>query len=165
MPRKVKKGELIIEQDKVSKELFFIRKGVVRSYCLMDGEELTRWFALDGDLVASMYSFMHGLPSVNSVVAITDLDLYVAPIEEVKKLVYNSHEWSRWTNEYVLGGLFVLERRHIFLSHGSAMNRYITFQKMRSFRLLRHLPLQHIASYLNMRPQTLSKVRRELASK
>lgn len=164
VPKRVKKGRLIIEQGKVSKDIFFICKGVVRNYCLIDGEELTRWFALDGDVVASMFSFSRGLPSVGSVVALTNLDVLVAPIVEVKKLIDSSLEWSRWTNAYVLDGLFMLERRHTFLSHGSAMNRYLTFQKMRTFELLRHLPLQHIASYLNMRPQTLSKVRRALAT-
>lgn len=162
-PLRFKKGEVIIEQGKVSKDVFFICSGVVRNYSLVDGDELTRWFALDGDLVASMYSFSGGLPSIGSVVAITDLELLAAPIAEVKKLLARSDEWCRWTMEYVLDGLYVLERRHTVLSHGNAMSRYLNFQTLRSYEMVKHLPLKDIASYLNMRPQTLSKVRRQIA--
>lgn len=162
-PLRFKKGQVIIEQGKVSRDVFFICSGVVRNYSLVDGDELTRWFALEGDLVTSMFSFSQGLPSIGSVVAITDLELLAAPIAEVKKLLARSHEWCRWTMEYVLDGLYVLERRHTFLSHGNAMSRYLNFQKLRSYEVAQHLPLKDIASYLNMRPQTLSKVRRQIA--
>lgn len=162
-PLHFKKGEVIIEQGKVSKEVFFICNGVARYYSLVDGDELTRWFALEGDVVASMFSFSKGLPSIGSLVAVTDLELLAAPISEVKKLLVRSHEWCRWTMEYVLDGLYVLERRHTILGQGNVMSRYLNFQKLRSYEMVKHLPLKDIASYLNMRPQTLSKVRRQIA--
>lgn len=142
--------------------MFFICSGVVRNYSLVDGEELTRWFALDGDLVASMYSFCLGLPSVGSVVAVTDLELLVVSQADFKKLVAQSLEWCRWVMEYVVFGLYVLERSSILLNYGNAMNRYLNFQKIRSYEMVKHLPLKDIASYLNMRPQTLSKVRKKI---
>lgn len=161
-PCSVKAKELIIEQGKVSRSVFFIRSGVFRNFSLHDGEEDTRWFALEGDLVASMFSFVNSLPAIASVQALTDADLYEMKISDAKELMERSFEWSRWTNAFLTDGLYALERRYLYIGTGDAMTRYRNMQSMRSFEMLQRVQLQYIASYLNMRPQTLSNIRKQL---
>lgn len=161
-PRKVAAGTHLVQQGEISHETFFIQEGVCRNYNLIDGKEKTRWFALDGDIVASMFSFAHNEPAVASIEALTAMDLLVADTQDIRKLIRSSHEWSLWTSEYLIDGLYVLERRYTFLGHGDAYTRYENLQRMRSFELLNQIPLQYLASYLNITPQTLSRVRRQL---
>ena len=132
---------------------------------LNDGEEHTRWFALDGDIVASMFSFANGQPAIASVQALTDAEVYVMSIADAKELMDSSPEWSRWANRFFADGLYMLERRYLYIGVGDAMTRYKNLQSMRSFEMLQKVPLQYIASYLNMRPQTLSNIRKQLFKK
>ncbi|MDE7159259.1 MAG: Crp/Fnr family transcriptional regulator [Muribaculaceae bacterium] len=157
-------GSMIIKEGATSKYLYFIRSGCLRNFALEeDGHETTRWFATDGDLVASMYSFAAGEPAIASVEALTDVVLYKARIQDIKRLIEESHEWALWGCRYLCDGLYVLERRYTFLGHGDAMTRYLNLQRMRTFEILNKIPLQYIASYLGITPQTLSRVRRRLA--
>lgn len=164
-PRSVRAKELIIEQGKTSRSIYFICSGVFRNFTLNDGEEHTRWFALDGDIVASMFSFANGQPAIASVQALTDAEVCVMSIADAKELMDSSPEWSRWANRFFADGLYMLERRYLYIGVGDAMTRYKNLQSMRSFEMLQKVPLQYIASYLNMRPQTLSNIRKQLFKK
>lgn len=164
--RRVRSGEKIIEEGKVSDSLFFVKTGVFRNYAMKeDGKENIRWFGLDGDLLASMHSFTKGLPAMSSVEALTDAELLVAPIGEAKRLIVENKEWAVWCAQFCIDGLYQLERRYTFLGLGDATSRYLNLQKFKSASLLNNIPLQHIASYLNVTPQTLSRVRNKLVKK
>lgn len=154
---------LMIRQGHLSREVFFVKSGVARNFTLCDGKEHTRWFAMDGDLLASMFSLSRGLPAVASVEALTDMEVYTADIDKVKELIVKSPEWALWTSQYLIDGLYIIERRYTFLGQGDAYARYINLQKMRSAKMLNFIPLQDIASYLGITPQTLSRVRRRIA--
>lgn len=162
-PRKVNAGELIIEEGKISDDLFIVKTGVLRNYAVSDGKDFTRWFAIEGDLLASMFSFRMGLPAMSSVEALTEADLLVAPIPEIKKLIVGNFEWAVWAAQFCIDGLYALERRYTFLGIGDAYTRYLNLQKFRSTQILNNIPLQHIASYLNITPQTLSRIRKRIA--
>ncbi len=162
-PVSIRPGTMIIEEGAVSRHLYFIKSGCLRNFALDDGREQTRWFAVDGDLVASMHSFVTGEPAIASVEALTDVEMYQARINDIKALTEKSHEWALWACRYLCDGLYVLERRYTFLGHGDALTRYANLQRMRTFAILNRIPLQYIASYLGITPQTLSRVRRKLS--
>lgn len=161
--QRIKANTLMIRQGHLCREVFFVKSGVARNYTLCDGKEYTRWFAMDGDLLTSMFSFSRGLPAVASVEALTDMEVYTADIDKVKELIVNSPEWALWTSQYLIDGLYIIERRYTFLGQGDAYARYTNLQKMRSAKMLNFIPLQDIASYLGITPQTLSRVRRRIA--
>lgn len=164
IPESVPAGTMIIKEGVTSRYLYFINSGCLRNFALEeDGHEQTRWFATDGDLVASMYSFAAGEPAIASVEALTDVELHKVRIHDIKQLIVDNHEWAVWACRYLADGLYVLERRYTFLGHGDAMTRYLNLQKMRTFEILNKIPLQYIASYLGITPQTLSRIRRRLA--
>lgn len=164
-PMTVKAGTLLIEEGKIARELYLIQSGYLRNFALDDGKEHTRWFATEGDVVASMFSYAHGLPAMASVEALTPVNMYVARHSDIKQLISESAEWAHWVAVYLIEGLYILERRYTYLGQGDAMAKYRSLQRMRSFDMLNKIPLQYVASYLGVTPQTLSRVRRKLASK
>lgn len=155
----VKRGELIITQGKKCENLFLIRKGLVRSYCDDDGKEDTRWFAIEGDALASIHSLYRGEPAMSSVEALIPTDLYYISKSDVEELLNYSKELVYWGYMLAIEELYALERRYTYIGTGDAFTRYKSFMKMRSRETIRQIPLKHIASYLKITPQTLSKIR------
>lgn len=160
--RKVKAHEYIIEEGKLSREIFFVKSGIFRNFALNDDKEHTRWFAEEGDIICSMFSFVMKQRAIATVEALTDAELYVASSQDMRELIENSFEWSKWISRYLIEGLYAYERRYTFLGTGDALTRYENLLRMRQRSMLDKIPLQHIASYLNITPQTLSKIRRTL---
>lgn len=159
-PRKVLARELLVQIGEVSRELFIIKRGIARNFSLYDGKETTRWFGLEGDVIAEMFSFVHGKPAACAIEAVTDMDIWAADKDDIHNLIKSNPEWALWTSQYLLDGLFQIERRFVFLGHGDALTRYQNLQQYRTFNVLNQIPLQQIASYLNITPQTLSRLRR-----
>lgn len=156
------KRDMLITQGEMCREIFFVKKGVARNFSICDGKEYTRWFAMDGDLVTSMFGFAKDLPAISSVECESQMEVYTADINDIRRLIVESPEWALWTSQYLIDGLYILERRHTFLGQGDAYTRYVNLLKMRSFKMLNCISLKHIASYLGITQQTLSRVLRQL---
>lgn len=161
--RRLTAGELLIRQGQPTEYVYLVREGAFRNYCTSDGRESTRWFAIEGDIFTSMFSFSKGEPAMSSVVALIDSYVYCAPIGVVKRMIEENKEWAVWTAQYCLDGLYQLERRYTFLGSGDAYTRYKNLMKYKTFQLLNNVPLQVIATYLNVAPQTISRIRRRIA--
>lgn len=163
VPFSVEKGGQIVAQGVVARDVFILLEGLLRCYTLVDGIEYTRWFATPGDVVTSMFSYCHNLPASSTIAALTNAHGYSIRIEDVKRLVASNSEWAQWSINYLMEGFFVLERRQTLLGYGDAQSRYLNFLRARSAATFNNIPLQHIASYLGMTPQTLSRIRRNIA--
>lgn len=162
-PFEAEKGNSIIKQGVLTREVYIVLDGILSCHTLVDGIEHTRWFATPGDWVTSMCSFYMGLPASSSVTALTPVSGYSLKAEDAKLLMTTDPEWTMWVMKYCIEGLFVLERRQTTITYGDALSRYLNFLRSRSAVTFNSIPLQHIASYLGMTPQTLSRVRRKVA--
>lgn len=163
VPFNLEKGGQIVAQGVVARDIFILLDGTMRCYTLVDGVEYTRWFATPGDVVTSMFSYCHNLPASSTIAALTNAHGFSMRIEDVKKIISRNPEWAQWALAYLLEGFFVLERRQTSLGYGDAQSRYLNFLRARSVATFNNIPLQHIASYLGMTPQTLSRIRRNIA--
>ena len=163
VPFSLEKGGQIVAQGVVTRDIFILLEGTLRCYTLVDGIEYTRWFATPGDVVTSMFSYCHNMSASSTIAALTNAHGYSIRIEDAKRLLASNNEWAQWALAYLLEGFFVLERRQTLLGYGDAQSRYLNFLRARSAATFNNIPLQHIASYLGMTPQTLSRVRRKLA--
>lgn len=163
VPFKLEKGGQLVTQGVVSRDLYILLEGTLRCYTLVDGIEYTRWFATPGDVVTSMFSYCHNLPASSTISALSNAHGYSMRNEDAKKLIATNSEWAQWALAYLMEGFFVLERRQTLLGYGDAQSRYLNFLRARSATTFNNIPLQHIASYLGMTPQTLSRIRRKIA--
>lgn len=162
-PFTCKKGEMIMRQGEVCKYVFIINEGVFRNFAINDeGYDHTRWFAEDGDLFTSMLSFSCNEKAIASVEALCDSHGWKITIENAWRLLDEYKEWAVWANHLFADGLAVMEKRYSFLGTGNAYARFCNLYKWRRSDVLRHIPLQHIASYLGVTPQSISRFRRKL---
>jgi len=138
---------------------YFIERGVTRSFWLVDGEEITTSFSIEGGVVFSMDEFYYGHQSEEYVEALEPVDLYAVRLDDLRTLFAEEIDFANWgrvihQNEY----------RRIHQSHKerltlSAKDRYAAF-KNQFPEVCNRVNLGYIASYLGITLSTLSRLRR-----
>lgn len=159
----VKKGEYLARCKEVPKDFYIIKKGIVRSFYLNEsGKEFTRSFFIESQTVGALRSLISGKPSEFYYECLTDCDLYKVNFEEfiklTKKDIHLSNLYSR-----VLEFVFQSFASKIYdLSVLNSTERYKKLRK--NIAQIESIVSQyHIASYLNITPVQLSRIRKKLS--
>lgn len=141
-------------------EVAFIHKGIVRYYVILrDGEESTKDFSFAPYFTAPFASVVRGQPAEVAIAAVTDCDVTVWPYRTLM-LLYEQHvEWQK-LGRRIAEMLFIRkERREFSLLLENAKERYRAACQ-RFAADLGHIPQHFLASYLGIRPQSLSRLKR-----
>jgi len=156
--RELPKGTLLLEQGKTCKYLNFMEIGFARAFYYQDGKEITSWFAFENDIVASMYSFTTQKPSYENIEIIEDSVLHSIYFDNLQQL-YNMYPEFNLIGRLLIEKYFVeLEERIFSLQMKSAKERYNEIVKKHP-EFLKRASLGHIASYLGISQETLSRIR------
>lgn len=158
------KGTVLLREGEVSSNCYSILKGCIRQYHLADGEEKTTAFFTEGQAVASFTSLSQQIPSSHYLICSETTTAMVgnpekdeAMYKQFPKLV----EITRGMMEQSLG-----ENQEAFARFiaSSPEERYTNLLKTRP-DLFNRVPQHQIASYLGMKPESLSRIRKRVASK
>ena len=161
----VPKNQILVRQGEVSKTLYFIESGLGRSYYLNQaGKEITQWFFGSGKFMGSADSFFQQCPSLYFIEVLEDTVIYSITKEKLDEL------FDTYPKMEKLGRLVTTEMLTKVVNKLNA----IQFQtaKERYEYMLAEFPdiayqvsLGHIASYLGMTQETLSRIRKSNSSK
>lgn len=154
-----KKGENIVSGNVPCSKLYFIVEGIARHYIVDENNfEITTWFNTPASLATDYTSFTIGEPQPFVIQAITSIKAISINNIELQKLYDKSHTWERLgrlTNQYYL---IELIKRNNGMLNKTARERYDEFSRLYG-SLFNVVPLKHIASYLNITLETLSRLR------
>jgi CRP-like cAMP-binding protein len=152
------KGEFLITEGKICQHIYFLEQGCLRGFYNLDGKEITYWFAFENNFVTSFYSFITRKPSVESIQLLEDSVLWSISYADLQKL-YDKHpdieRFGRLMNEHYY---VVLEERFVANHFTDSKERYENLIT-RTPHILQRVSLGHIASYLGMTQETLSRIR------
>ncbi len=157
--KNVFKNDVLLKKNKISKELFWIKRGTLRGYIETETNPVTTWFAIEGDMVTSVTSFISQSPSNECIESLEDSQLYTISYSNLQKLYSISLEMN------IIGRLLIeqyyinLEKRVFLLQYATAKERYDAFVE-RYPQLLLKIPLSIIASFLGITQSSLSRIRR-----
>jgi CRP-like cAMP-binding protein len=154
----ISKGEFLIKEGEVERNLYKIESGAVRVFYLSEFEEHTIRLGYEGSLITSLSSFIKGTPSEFYIDAIRKTTLKIISKDVLLKIVNESSESMK---QYValLETLITQQiEREIDLLVTSPIER-LNRVLQRSPTLFQEIPLKYIASYLRMKPETLSRIR------
>ncbi|MBF01771.1 MAG: hypothetical protein CMP76_00585 [Flavobacterium sp.] len=154
-----KKGELLHESNKVSTKSYFIQKGIVRSFFLKEGKEITEFFCSENEWVNSPKSFMLKQVDIYAIDAIEDIQAFCLDINDLGYLFDHFPEMERYAR-LSMGTIFghLLERITV-LRFTTAKEKYEHFCEV--YKDIYHrIPLGMVASYLGITQETLSRIRR-----
>ncbi|MGB0177022.1 MAG: Crp/Fnr family transcriptional regulator [Owenweeksia sp.] len=149
--------EVITREGQVEKYLYWVEKGIQRSYYIKDGKEHTMAFTYPPSVTGIPESMLSGRPSRYFLECITPTVLLRVPYVRVRERADADPSFQKQLlqmTEEVLTG--VLERQFELLAYTSE-EKFTVFLK-RSPHLLNKVPHKHLASYLGMDPSTFSKL-------
>lgn len=163
--KEIQKGEFLLSKGQVCKHSFFIEKGLVRFYSIDEaGKEHIVQFAPENWFISDRGSVYFGQPSAFFMDAIEDTTVVLLDHHFIETASEISTEFRNY-NEYLLQyHIRHLQDRINLLIGASAEKRYLDFIKLYSDLTLR-VPQWMIASYLGITPESLSRVRKELAKR
>ena len=163
--RKIKKDTLLLKQGDVCSQVFFTSKGLLRAYTLDNaGKEHIIQFGPEDSWIADRNSFYFHEPSMFYVDAIEDSDVIYVGQEFYSKAEKIIPGFSNFTVMALHNSIRFMQRRINLLLSATAEQRYIDFIELYPNLTLR-VPQWMIASYLGITPESLSRVRKELASR
>ncbi len=157
-----KKGEKFVAMDEKSNDMFFIKKGITRSYYIdKKGKPHTRFLFSYPEAFGSLASLILNKPSSINHEAITDCTVLKGDFRKFKKLASTNLEISNLYSSLLETAFILMDNRNRELSSLDATQLYLKLQKEKT-QILKSMSLNQIASYLNITPVQLSRIRREL---
>lgn len=158
-----KKRELIVHEGTKNSNLYLIKTGIWRAYYHKDGIDATIWFASDGEVAFSVWGYVDNACSLINIEAMCDSIAYRISRTALNKLFSSSIGLANMGLRLMEHQLLMQENWLISSGSPRAKERYLTLIKDTP-ELLQYVPLKHIASYLWITPQSLSRIRAEIAS-
>ena len=153
------KGEIITEEGRVESYLYFIISGAIRKYYLVQGKEHCVDFRFENQFVSSYASFLTQSPSRQNMQALENSFLICISYSSLQKL-YGISKTGEKLGRQQAEGLFIEKELHeASLMLDSPDERYKRLLATKPNWLLR-IPSYMIASYLNMTPETYSRVKK-----
>lgn len=156
------KGHHVLEIGKIERDVYFISKGIVRAFTLVDGKEVTFWVGKEGATIVSMMGYVRNEPGYETMELMEDSVLYVIKRDELQRLYNEDIHIANWGRRFAETELLDAEVRVITLLLATATERYRDLLDNQS-DLLQRLPLGCIASYLGITQVSLSRIRASIA--
>ena len=158
VPMRFQKGESILKEGEVCTHIYWIQKGLVRQYYYKNGKELTEHMAVENNIVMSIESLFKEEPTHLMMTALEPTIIYAMPRGVVEQVAMKSVNIQILYRKILEESLIQSQIHADMLRFESAQDRYVKLVK-RQPQLVLRAPLVFIASYLQMTPETLSRVR------
>lgn len=153
------KDELLLQEGQVENSLYFIESGAVRVFLLSELEETNIRFGYNGSMINSLASFLRQSPSEFYIEALRKTEIKILSREQILNFIHQSQAYSEGYTAFIEAAFAQQIDREIDLLTPSPADRLERVLK-RSPNLFQEIPLKHIASYLRMTPETLSRIRK-----
>lgn len=156
--RKYQKGQMILQEGEVSKDFIYIAKGMTRQFYYKNGKELTEHLAVEGNMVMCIESLFKEEPSYLQMEALENTWVYAIPKAKLEVAALHNVNIQMLYRKILEESLILSQVHADLVRFETSQDRYQKMCKLFPQVILR-APLTYIASYLQMTPETLSRVR------
>jgi CRP-like cAMP-binding protein len=154
------KRTMVLKEGQVCENIYFIDKGLARSYYTSEGKDYTTDICLEGEFMVEFSSFAHQSPSLQNLELIEDCTLYYLSYTDLQEL------YSKYPITERIGRL-IAEYHYLSLSTHSYLLKFNTTSERYDYlfntkiEIIGRAPLGVIASYLGMSIENLSRIRKK----
>lgn len=159
-----RKGEYLVKEGGRNSNFYIIYKGLWRGHYLHKGVDMSLWFASEGEAVFSTWGYVENTPSLVTIEAMCDSEVYVISKSRLEDFFASSVELANFGRRIFEKQFLSLENWLLSAGSPRAEERYLTLLEENP-ELLQYVPLKHIASYLWVTPQSLSRIRANIGKK
>jgi len=159
--KSVKRLSYLLEQGNVSRHIYFIRRGILRCfYRHEDATEVTAWILREPNVVVAVNSYYKQQPSFEIIQALVDTDVFYISFNELENVYVRFPEFERVGRLLTIEYLIFWSMQLFNLRMRSNSERFELWYKGNE-DLLQQVPQKFVASYLDMEPETFSRVKNE----
>jgi CRP-like cAMP-binding protein len=163
--RRVRKDAYLLQAGEVSKHLAFVTKGCLRSYSIdKKGQEHILQFAVEGWWISDLYSFLTGKESTFFIDALEESDVLLLDKAGYEKLSAEVPKFEKYWRILLSSNYIATHRRVLATISLSAEERYLQLVEECS-SITQRVAQRHIASFLGITPEALSRIRNRIAKR
>ena len=154
------KGDFFLKQGQIISSLFVIETGLVRAYYIKDNREINSWFGFENIILGSAFPVFYDKPSYENIQFLEPSTYYYLTSKDLNDLYKRFPEMNTIGRKMAEEYCVILEERIGSLQTENAEQRYHSLLKFQPDAIQR-ISLGHIASYLGITQETLSRIRRK----
>jgi cyclic nucleotide-binding domain protein len=158
VPMKFAKGEMILKEGEVCENIYYIEHGLVRQFYFKNGKQITEHLGEDRTIFMCIESLFREEPTKLQVEAIEPTTVYALPKQRLEQVALHNVNIQILYRKILEESLIISQVHADLVRFETAQDRYKKMCKLCPQVILR-APLVYIASYLQMTPETLSRVR------
>lgn len=158
VPMKFAKGAMVLNEGEVCKNIYYIDKGLLRQFYYKNDKELTEHLGVENTIVMCIESLFREEPTHLLVEALEPTIIYALPKQRLEQVALHNVNIQILYRKILEESLILSQVHADLVRFESAQDRYKKLCKLMPQVVLR-APLVYIASYLQMTPETLSRVR------
>ena len=163
-PRQFEKKTILTKPGEVEEYMYFITSGLIRKYFLKKDQEIITHLVKEGGIIGSGESFLTGQPSRYFVETLEPTTAFAISRQKLEEMYGSSKKWEKlgriMTTQYFL----VQEMRLMDNIRYSTRERFVKFMKENT-DLIQRVPQKYLASYLNIKPETFSRLKHLMNAK
>ncbi|MBU2951396.1 Crp/Fnr family transcriptional regulator [Tamlana agarivorans] len=162
--KKLKKGDFLIKEGQICKEVGFVTSGLFRSFYYSSLEvEVTYCFTFSNTFVSAYSSFLSQNKTVENIQALTDTEILTISRHDILKLEESSTNWLKFFKLIAEQEYIKMEKRIFLLQKESAEKRYRDLLENHP-EFLQLIPLNFLSSYLGITQRHLSRIRKAISN-
>jgi CRP-like cAMP-binding protein len=162
--KKIRKRQYILEEGAICTHLSFVKKGLIKSYRLDEkGNEHISLFGWEGWWVSDFKSFINQQPAILYIDAIEDTELLLLSRTDYEQLMQEVPVMERYFRILYQNSLVTKDERLISSNSYTAEEKFQRMQQANP-EIMQRVPQHLVASYLGLAPETLSRIRKKIAS-
>lgn len=162
--KKINKKKKLARPERIIDKAYFLKSGIVRHYVIKGNQEFTKNL-ISGPrfMLPSLTNFFLNTPSQIYCESLTELEVIEWSKKDLFQFADDNVKFYKFLLKAVVKAFHGKEMKEIALNQFDAKQRYLNF--LEDFpNLINEIPVQYIASYLGIRPETLSRIRAKLNS-
>lgn len=158
VPMKFAKGEIILKEGDVCEHIYYVERGLTRQFYFKNGKELTEHIGVEHTIVMCIESLFKEKPTYLQLESLEPTLIYAMPKHRLEEVALHNVNIQILYRKILEESLIISQVHADMLRFETAQDRYLKLCKQSPQVVLR-APLVYVASYLQMTPETLSRVR------
>lgn len=162
---KFNKNDFFLNEGQTANKYWLVQSGFVRSYVIdIEGNDITTNFYSVGDIVIDWSSFFLRNPTRENIQALTECVCWQLDFDTFQQLFHSIKNFREQGRTTLVGSYFALKNHSISMIADEAKDRYLRLLKEKP-HLIQNISLKQIATYLGITDTSLSRIRKEIATK